>query len=70
MNCINEVIEKQDVSQDCFAVKLWGSYNVVSSYVQNSQQLQIKILHEITDLLAVDVNDLLVSLVSNKLEVK
>ena len=70
MNCIDEVIEYQYVSQGFFAVELWGSYNIVNSYVQNSQQLQIKILHEITDFLAVDVNDLLVSLVSNKLEVK
>ena len=67
MNCIKEVLENQGWSQRWLVDKLGKSYNMVNAYVQNRQQPRIEILYEITDLLAVDVMDLLVS---NKIEVK
>jgi putative transcriptional regulator len=60
-------LENQGRSQRWLTDKLGKSHNMVNAYLQNRQQPRIEILYEITDLLAVDVKDLLVS---NNLEVK
>jgi transcriptional regulator with XRE-family HTH domain len=42
------------------AEKLGKSYNMVNGYVQNRQQPRLEVLHEIANILNVDITKLLV----------
>ena len=61
MNRIKEVLEEKGIKQIWLAEKLGKSYNMVNSYVQNRRQPSIEILYEISDLLQVDIKDLIIS---------
>jgi transcriptional regulator with XRE-family HTH domain len=61
MNRIKEVLEEKGIKQVWLAEKLSKSYNMVNSYVQNRRQPSIEILYEISDLLQVDIKDLIIS---------
>ena len=61
MNRIKEVLEEKGIKQTWLAEKLDKSYNMVNSYVQNRRQPSIKVLNDISEILGVDVRDLLVS---------
>ena len=59
MNRIKEVLEEKGIKQTCLAEKLGKSFNTVNSYVQNRQQPRLEVLHEIANILIVDVRCLI-----------
>jgi len=61
MNRIKEVLEQKGIKQKWLAEKLDKSFNTVNSYVQNRQQPRLEVLNEISEILDVDIKDLLVS---------
>jgi transcriptional regulator with XRE-family HTH domain len=60
MNRIKEVLEEKGIKQTWLAEKLGKSYNMVNGYVQNRQQPRLEVLHEIANILNVDITKLLV----------
>ncbi len=61
MNRIKEVLESKGIKQTWLSDKLEKSYNMINSYVQNRRQPSIEDLYKISEILEVDVKDLLVS---------
>jgi len=61
MNRIKEVLSEKGIKQTWLAEKLGKSYNMVNSYVQNRQQPRLGVLHEIAEILDVDVKELIES---------
>ncbi len=61
MNRIKEVLEQKGIKQTWLAEKLGKSYNMVNAYSQNRQQPRLETLMEITEILDIDVKELLVS---------
>ena len=61
MNRIKEVIDRKGIKQTWLAEQLGKSYNMVNSYVQNRKQPRLEILHDIAQILDVDVVELIVS---------
>lgn len=61
MNRIKEVLEEKGIKQKWLAERLGKSYNMVNSYIQNRQQPRLEILFEITEILSVDVKELIKS---------
>lgn len=60
MNRIKEVDEK-GIKQTWLAERLGKSYNMVNSYVKNRRQPNLEVLYKITEILDVDVKDLIIS---------
>ena len=61
MNRIKEILESKGIKQTWLSNKLDKSYNMINSYVQNRRQPSIEDLYKISEILEVDVKDLLVS---------
>jgi putative transcriptional regulator len=61
MNRIKEVLEERGIKQTWLAEKLGKSYNMVNSYVQNRRQPSLEVLYHISEILGVDVKDLIIS---------
>jgi transcriptional regulator with XRE-family HTH domain len=61
MNRIKEVLEEKGIKQTWLAEKLGKSYPIINGYVQNKKQPSLEILYKISNLLDVEVADLLVS---------
>ncbi|MDY7395520.1 helix-turn-helix transcriptional regulator [Aureibaculum sp. 2210JD6-5] len=61
MNRIKEILESKGIKQTWLSDKLDKSYNMTNSYVQNRRQPSIEDLYKISEILEVDVKDLLVS---------
>ncbi|PCI93134.1 MAG: transcriptional regulator [Flavobacteriales bacterium] len=61
MNRIKEILESKGIKQTWLSNKLDKSYNMINSYVQNRRQPSIQDLYKISEILEVDVKDLLVS---------
>lgn len=61
MNRIKEILESKGIKQTWLSDKLDKSYNMINSYVQNRRQPSIEDLYKISEILEVDVKDLLVS---------
>ncbi len=61
MNRIKEILESKGIKQTWLSDKLDKSYNMINSYVQNRRQPSIENLYKISEILEVDVKDLLVS---------
>lgn len=61
MNRIKEVLESKGIKQTWLSEKLNKSYNMINSYVQNRRQPSIEDLYKISEILEVDVKDLLIS---------
>lgn len=59
MNRIKEVLDSKGIKQTWLAEKLGKSYNMVNSYVQNRQQPRLEVLHDIAEILNVDVVELI-----------
>lgn len=59
MNRIKEILQEKGIKQNWLAKKLNKSYNMVNSYVQNRRQPSIEILFKISELLNINVRDLL-----------
>ena len=60
MNRIKEVLEEKGIKQVWLAEQIGKSYNVVNGYVQNRSQPSIEVLYKISDVLGVDVRELLI----------
>jgi transcriptional regulator with XRE-family HTH domain len=61
MNRIKEVLEQKGIKQIWLAEKLGKSFNMVNSYVQNRRQPTLEVLYQISEILDVDVKELLIS---------
>ena len=61
MNRIKEVLDEKGIKQVWLAEKLSKSYNMVNSYVQNRRQPSLEVLYHISEILGVDVKDLIIS---------
>jgi transcriptional regulator with XRE-family HTH domain len=61
MNRIKEVLEEKGIKQIWLAERLGKSFNTVNSYVHNRQQPRLETLLRISEILDVDIKDLLVS---------
>jgi len=59
MNRIKEVLEEKGIKQTWLAEKLGKSYNMVNGYVQNRQQPRLEVLKQISEILDVNLKDLL-----------
>lgn len=61
MNQIKEVHEEKGIKQTWLAEKLGKNYNIVTEYVQKTQQPRLEIFNDIAGILDVDIKDLIVS---------
>lgn len=61
MNCIKVVLKEKGIKQTWLADKLGKSFNTVNGYVQNRQQPRLETLNEISEILDVDIKDLIIS---------
>ena len=59
MNRIKEVLKEKGIKQTWLAKKLDKSYNMVNSYVQNRRQPNLSILFRISEILDVNVCELI-----------
>lgn len=66
MNRIKEVLEEKGIKQVWLAEKLGKSFNTVNGYVQNRTQPSLEVLYQITEILNVDISELLVSNTNKK----
>ncbi|MGG5578809.1 helix-turn-helix transcriptional regulator [Myroides sp. C15-4] len=61
MNRIKEVLKEQGRTQTWLAEKIGKSYVVVTNYCNNNAQPSIQVLTEISQVLDIDIRELLVS---------
>lgn len=61
MNRIKVVLEEKGIKQTWLAEQLGKSFNTVNGYVQNRQQPRLETLNEISEILDVDIKDLIIS---------
>lgn len=61
MNRIKQVLKEQGRTQTWLAEKIGKSYVVVTNYCNNNTQPSIQVLTEISQVLDVDIRELLVS---------
>lgn len=61
MNRIKKVLKEQGRTQTWLAEKIGKSYVVVTNYCNNNRQPSIQVLTEISQILDIDVRELLVS---------
>ena len=59
LNCIKEVLDEKGISQTWLAKKLDKSFNSVNSYVCNRSQPNLETLLQISQILNVDMKDLI-----------
>ena len=59
LNHIKEVLEEKGISQTWFAKKLDKSFNSVNSYVCNRSQPNLETLLQISQILNLDMKDLI-----------
>jgi transcriptional regulator with XRE-family HTH domain len=65
MNRIKKILKEQGRTQTWLAEKIEKSYVVVTNYCNNNSQPSIQVLTEISQILDVDVRELLVSTKDN-----
>jgi putative transcriptional regulator len=65
MNRIKKILKEQGRTQTWLAEKIGKSYVVVTNYCNNNSQPSIQVLTEISQILDVDVRELLVSTKDN-----
>lgn len=68
MNRIKEILELKGIKQKWLAEQLGKSYNMVNSYAQNRRQPSLEVLFEISEILKVNVKDLIAETNSNQSE--
>lgn len=59
MNRIKEVLQEKGIKQIWLAEKLGKSFNMVNDYCNNRRQPSLEILFEISEILMVNVKDLI-----------
>jgi len=65
MNRIKEILKEQGRTQTWLAEKIGKSYVVVTNYCNNNSQPSIQVLNNISEILDVDIRELLVSTKDN-----
>ncbi|MDC9721347.1 MAG: helix-turn-helix transcriptional regulator [Urechidicola sp.] len=65
MNRIKEILKEQGRTQTWLAEKIGKSYVVVTNYCNNNSQPSIQVLTNISEILDVDIRELLVSTKDN-----
>lgn len=60
MNRIKEVLEEKGIKQKWLAEQLGKSYNMLNSYAQNRRQPRLEDLYKISEILNVEVKELLI----------
>ena len=65
MNRIKEILKEQGRTQTWLAEKIGKSYVVVTNYCNNNSQPSIQVLTSISEILDVDIRELLVSTKDN-----
>ncbi|MDL2308107.1 helix-turn-helix transcriptional regulator [Bacteroidales bacterium OttesenSCG-928-B11] len=66
LNRIKEVLGERGIKQTWLAEKLGKSFNMVNAYVCNRKQPSLETLNRISELLQVDMKDLIVDKNENK----
>lgn len=61
LNRIKEVLDEKGIKQTWLAEKLGKSFSSINAYACNRQQPSLEMLHLITNVLQVDVKDLIKS---------
>ncbi len=61
MNRIKEVLQEKGIKQTWLSLQLGKSFNIINDYCNNRRQPTIPVLYKISDILDVDVKDLLIS---------
>ena len=61
MNRIKDVLEQKGIKQIWLSEQLGKSYNMVNSYVQNRRQPSLEDLYKISEILDIDIKELLAS---------
>lgn len=59
MNRIKEVLQEKGIKQTWLAEKLGKSFNMVNDYCNNRRQPSLEILFEISEILMINVKDLI-----------
>ena len=59
LNCIKNILEEKGISQTWLAKKLNKSFNTVNAYVCNRSQPNLETLLAISEILCVDIKDLI-----------
>ncbi|MCW2118042.1 helix-turn-helix transcriptional regulator [Flavobacterium sp. 7A] len=65
MNRIKKILKEQGRTQTWLAEKIGKSYVIVTNYCNNNSQPSIQVLTEISQILDVDIRELLVSTKDN-----
>ncbi|MDA9111294.1 helix-turn-helix transcriptional regulator [Flavobacteriaceae bacterium] len=61
MNKIKEILKTKGIKQTWLADRLGKSYNMVNGYVQNRRQPSLEDLYKISEILDIDIKELLAS---------
>lgn len=61
MNKIKEILKTKGIKQTWLADRLGKSYNMVNGYVQNRRQPSLDDLYKISEILDIDIKELLAS---------
>mgnify|MGYP001137008742 CR=1 FL=1 len=61
MNKIKDILKTKGLKQTWLADKLGKSYNMVNGYVQNRRQPSLEDLYKISEILDIDIKELLAS---------
>ncbi len=61
MNRIKIILKEKGIKQTWLAHRLGKSFNTVNGYVQNRQQPRLEVLNEISEILDVDIKELIES---------
>ena len=59
LNRIREVLDEKGIKQTWLAEKLGKSFNMVNAYVCNRKQPSLEVLHQISEILQVDMKELI-----------
>jgi len=61
LNKIKDILKTKGLKQTWLADKLGKSYNMVNGYVQNRRQPSLEDLYKISEILDIDIKELLAS---------
>jgi|TARA_B110000977_G_C10613190_1_gene313037 transcriptional regulator with XRE-family HTH domain len=61
LNKIKEILKTKGIKQTWLADRLGKSYNMVNGYVQNRRQPSLEDLYKISEILDIDIKELLAS---------
>jgi transcriptional regulator with XRE-family HTH domain len=61
LNKIKEILKTKGIKQTWLADRLGKSYNMVNGYVQNRRQPSLDDLYKISEILDIDIKELLAS---------